>query len=226
MSVIVTANFEGETFEVEIFHDGSIEFPDKDFEHDQVVVALGGKPSAIVRFENDWIEDSIGVVCGRLNLPESSQFLLAADFADHALYIFENKYMDDNRPRQAVDAVRNFIANKINASTLKKHKKLAAKAWDEAQTVWAKTSQEARARDTKWAARMAAWAAVDATTARAYEAAWGAARAAAYHASLDRNSVEWRQAYDAEVAWQVRRFVDCMEAIGQGKGWPNMKETP
>jgi len=30
----------------------------------------------------------------------------------------------------------------------------------------------------------------------------------------------------AETLWQIRRFVDCMEAVGQGFDWPDMKVTP
>ena len=50
MSVIVTANYEGETFEVEVFHDGSIEFPDRDFQYDQAVAEFAPPGPATVQF--------------------------------------------------------------------------------------------------------------------------------------------------------------------------------
>lgn len=41
MSVIVTANYKDESFEVEIFRDGSLEFPGRDMEREQTLAALG-----------------------------------------------------------------------------------------------------------------------------------------------------------------------------------------
>jgi hypothetical protein len=49
--------------------------------------------------------------------------------------------------------------------------------------------------------------------------------AKAFSVSEDDNSREWQQAHDAESAWQLRRFIDCMEAIGQGKDWPDLGAT-
>jgi len=63
---------------------------------------------------------------------------LAADFAEHVLYLFERNYPDDKRPRQAIKATRLFSEGKIGDA-----------AW-------------AAARDAAWdaawdAARDAAW---------------------------------------------------------------------
>jgi hypothetical protein len=42
--------------------------------------------------------------------------LLAADFAEHVLHIFEEKYPDDDRPRKAIEATRLFTEGKISSA--------------------------------------------------------------------------------------------------------------
>jgi len=85
--------------------------------------------------------------------------LLGCDYAAHVLHLYEDKYPDDNRPRNAIEVAR------LHAQGLASDEELAAAgaaAWD--------------------AARAAAWAyAWDAARA----AAWAAARAAAGAAERD-----------------------------------------
>ena len=80
--------------------------------------------------------------------------LFAADCAELVLPIYEKQYPDDDRPRKAIGAARNYANGIINAAA-------RAAAW-------------AAARDAAWAAARAA--ARDA----AWDAAWAAARAAAW----------------------------------------------
>jgi hypothetical protein len=47
-----------------------------------------------------------------------------------------------------------------------------------------------------------------------------------FDVDIDTDSEEWLQAQAEETAWQIRRFVDVMEALGQGLDWPDMKATP
>src|ERR1039457_6561526 len=93
--------------------------------------------------------------------------LMAADFAESVLHIFEKKCPNDNRPRLAIKAARDFANGLIDDAAL-------AAAW-------------AAARDAAWAA---AWAAVwdaarDAARAAVWDAARDAARAAARDAARD-----------------------------------------
>ena len=77
----------------------------------------------------------------------------AADCAEHVLWLYERDYPDDLRPRNAIQAGRDFADGRIGAA-----------AWDAARAAaWA-------------AAGAAAW---DAAWAAAGAAAWDAARAAA-----------------------------------------------
>ena len=88
--------------------------------------------------------------------------LFVADCAEHVLHIFERERPDDSRPRDAIQAARQFAHGEIDA---------AAAAWA-ADAAWA----AAGAADAAWAAdaaRAAVRAAVRAA-ARAADAAWAA----------------------------------------------------
>jgi hypothetical protein len=99
------------------------------------------------------------------------------------------------------------------------------------EAAWEASGQAAAGHAAAWAGHAAAWAAGHA--AAAAQAAEGAAAAAtsgavavAWDASPDDKSAEWQKAHNTERAWQIRRFVDVMEAVGQGFDWPDMKVTP
>ena len=94
--------------------------------------------------------------------------LMAADFAEAVLPIFEKEYPDDNRPRLAIQAARDFANGKI-----------ADQERDAAWTAaWAAAGAADRAAWAAWAAaRDAAWAAGAAAGAAA-RAAWAAGDAA------------------------------------------------
>lgn len=64
--------------------------------------------------------------------------------AEQVLYIFENKYPNDNRPRKAIEAAKNYLCNKS----------YAADAADAAYAAYAADAADAYAAD---AARDAAW---------------------------------------------------------------------
>ena len=87
------------------------------------------------------------------DLTEQEQRLIAADFAERVLPLFEDHYPDDDRPRKAIEAARAFARGEITREQL-------AAAGDAAGA----------------AARAAAWAAAgDAAGAAAGDAAWDAA---------------------------------------------------
>jgi len=90
--------------------------------------------------------------------------LFAADCSESVLHIYENKYRNDDRPRKAIQAARDYANGVIGKDEL-------AAAW----AAWAALD----ATDAAWAARPAALAAMDAALAAcdaARYAAWAAAR--------------------------------------------------
>ena len=103
--------------------------------------------------------------------------LFAADCAEHVLYLFERERPNDDRPRKAIQAARDFVADEIGVA-----------AWDAAK---AAAGAAARA-----AARAAAGDEIGAAArAAAWAAAWAAAKAAA-----------WDAAWATEQAWQREQF--------------------
>ena len=75
--------------------------------------------------------------------------LLACDYAERVLPIFEKRYPDDKRPRQAIETSRRFA---IGEATQDELDATRAAAWDAADAAWA-------AADAAWAAARAARAA-------------------------------------------------------------------
>ena len=119
---------------------------------------------------------------------EKSARLFAADCAERVLPIFEKEYPDEDAPRKAIQAARDYANGKIN-------KKQLAAASDAARTA-ASAAASAAARDAARAAWDAAWAAASAAARDAVTAASAAARDAAR---------------DAAREWQAERLFKYLE---------------
>ena len=103
--------------------------------------------------------------------------LIAADFAERVLHLFENKYPNDDRPRKAIEAARNGNITDAAASAAY----AAAYAADRATDAYAAAAASAAyAAADAYAA--AAYAAADAASAAAYADAYAAAASAAIDA--------------------------------------------
>ena len=63
------------------------------------------------------------------DLTEQEQRLIAADFAERVLPIFEAHYPDDDRPRKAIEAARAYARGEITKEQLAAAR---AAAWDAA----------------------------------------------------------------------------------------------
>ena len=120
------------------------------------------------------------------DLTEQEQRLIAADFAEHVLPLFEAEYPDDDRPRKAIEAARAYARGEITKEQL-----------DDAR---------AAARD---AAAAAAW---DAARAAARDDARADARAAAAAAA---GAAARTAARDDERAWQQQRIDEVVAARAQ-----------
>jgi hypothetical protein len=121
--------------------------------------------------------DCLWALCAAVKHPEGNRVmrLMAADFAEAVLPIFEKYYPDDKRPRLAINAVRDFANGKITDQE-------RAAAWDAAgDAAWAAAWDAAG--DAAWDA--AGYAARAAARAAAGAAAGYAARAAARAAAGD-----------------------------------------
>lgn len=93
--------------------------------------------------------------------------LFLADVAESVLPIFEKKYPDDNRPRLAIQTIRDYKEGKISKEQLKPYAAYAADVADAAAYD-----------DAAYSAYAAAYAAVDDAAYAAYATAYAAADAA------------------------------------------------
>jgi len=116
--------------------------------------------------------------------PDSDTFarLLACDYAEHVLRIFETRYPDDYRPREAIAVSRRYARGEATDAEL-------SAARDAARDVGAAWNAAEAARDAAWNAAEAA-----------RDAAWYAARSAARAA-----------AWTAERMWQEARLRELLE---------------
>jgi hypothetical protein len=123
--------------------------------------------------------------------PEYS-YLLAADFAEHVLPVFEQMFPDDDRPRKAIETVRQmasvFTANEDDEEVEAIRDAYVAQVAEAALDAW--TSETVKA---SHAAR-AAWAAMDG------RASWAADDA--------REARDTKAAAAEEREWQVSRMLD------------------
>lgn len=121
--------------------------------------------------------------------------LIAADFAESVLPIFEERFPDDKRPRQAIEAARAFTRGEISLETLVKAQRGAAAnaasasyaSYAAAAYAYAANTASASYADAAYAAayaantaaNTAAYAAADAVKAAYADAAYAAANTAA-----------------------------------------------
>jgi len=221
-----------EVFEVEITSDGELTIPGYDkeqLEYEIAFAAMGGDKSHVLLWLDKWQQDPTGIIIQNLGLDDGTLRLLAADWAEHVLPIFERAYPKDKRPRKAIKAARDFVAGKITAAQLAKAREAAWAAKRAAEKVVAAAGAAgdaaARAATAAWMAAQGEWARSPAerkaaaawAAAAAARSAWKAAAASARDAASD--SV-------LEQAWQVRHFVHVMECFQVGKVWPPIKDTP
>ena len=109
--------------------------------------------------------------------------LFAADCADMVLPIYKKEYPDDDRPRKAIQAARDYANGLISTKELAAAR---AAAWAAAEAAAAAAgAAEAAAWAAAWAAEEAAARAARAAARAAAEAAARAARAAAWAAARD-----------------------------------------
>ena len=135
------------------------------------------------------------------DLTEQEQRLIAADFAERVLPLFEAEYPDDDRPRKSIDAARAYARGEITKAQRDAAGAAAgAAAWAAAgAAAWAAARAAAGA-----AAGAAAWDAAGDAARAAGAAARDAARDAAKTKALSRLSKIVRKHYPIPPRWGRR----------------------
>jgi len=154
--------------------------------------------------------DRLWVVLRKDVLDEDTLRLLACDFAEMVLPLYESRYPRDMRPRNAIQATRAWVRDQDAAGATEATWTAArAAAWAATRA----TGDAARAAEATWTAARAAARAVAWATARdaAWTAAWAAAggdpaRAVARATARD---VAWTAAWDAACAAARAAQVDA-----------------
>jgi len=195
MSVIVTATLEDQSFQVEVTRGGNLIFLDHDINYDLSMFEFGEGATTATRLLDEWREEPYEVICRIFGLDKKHLALLAADWVEHVLPLFEKEYPGYQRPRSAIIAAREYIRGNMKLQQLEVARH-AASAWVPAQY----------AATTARAARISRHA----VAAEAAEAAWTAS--------------QWAGS-QKEVSWQIRRFIDITKALQSGMPWPPLEAT-
>jgi hypothetical protein len=145
--------------------------------------------------------------------------LFACDCAEHVLHLFEERHPKDKRPREAIQAAREYVDGKISIEEFNKAIKAAEAAAEAARAAEAAGVAEA-AYDTAEAAK-AAWVAEAVWVAEAaYDTAEAAARAAeAARAAWAARAAD-AAARAAEAAARAARAADAAAWVAERK-WQN-----
>lgn len=210
--------FFNDTFDAEIHEDGTLVFLNYDIEYDIAMAEFGDpKTHALIVF-NIWKDFPAVVIVKFMNLSDYELVMLAADWAEHVLPIFE-KESNDQLPRRALIAARKY-AKAIGKTSDENLSDLSRKAAKAARSVFKMTSfvspltEEAKAAGR--ASGSAAWAAwtIKDTKETALEAARTAMRV-----------INDPSFTEKEKKWQSLRFVDCVASVQSGKPWPPLSAT-
>ena len=147
-------------------------------------------------------------------ITETDLRLLACDYAEHVLTIFERTNSEDKRPRTAIETARKYVRGEatrqeLYAASAASAAASAASAAYTAYTAYAAASAASAASDAAYAdaASAAASAAYTAYAAAAYA---DAASAAAY-------ADAYADAASAERKWQRERFADLLKRLQGGR---------
>jgi hypothetical protein len=143
------------------------------------------------------------------NMDKTQAVKVAIACAEHVLELFEKKYPDDKRPRQAIEAAIEWVKNPTEENR-KKCRTAAAYAYAAAAYAYAAAAYAASAADA-YAAAADAYAAAASSAADASSAAADAYTAAAYAASAAAASAS-ADARKNERKWQankIREIIPC-----------------
>lgn len=142
-------------------------------------------------------------------------YLMLAEYAERVLPIFERWHPEDERPRKAIQAVRDFVAGKITKDQLKVFVSTAYSAY-------ASAGGGAFAVDAAYSAyASAAFASACSAYASAYPAyasvvAIASASAASFYAVDASTSAVAASFYTAEIKWHTKRFLELLRKGGIG----------
>lgn len=226
-----------EAVKVEITRSGNLLFPNVDIEYDLAMAEFGEPKTPEIDLYEKWKKCDASVIVRNLfNIDSNTLVLLAADCAEHVLHLFESYSHGNMRARYALESIRYFVGSE--AMDLTKNILSPGDIRGTLLSMWTEISKDTRA--PAYAAAKALQSVARATAGAELQliqvaSAWqeevvesllAARTAAGYQASVKVSSKEFVLAAEAERLWQIRRFVDIMEADRAKKPWPPLRVTP
>jgi len=241
MSAVFHLQQRGHTFSVEISRDGSIAFPGyshEQMEYDKAMVEFGEDPTSELTILYEWRSNPFSVIFEELDIGFRDLLLVVSDHVQHAFRYF--RMSSDYHEKifmRAITISRNLAFYGVESS--------AQSSSDSAAEVFG-VIKEFRSRfvTLPWEAEISdsvhhliraamyysAHVSSGITTkgdphTRLWDARRLAAKAVAYGAPRVTKPEDpaWVVYHDIEMAWQIERFVDIMEAIQAGKIFPPME---
>lgn len=234
MSIVLPAKYLYETVIVEITREGNIYFPENDIEYELSLAEFGEEKTTAILLYDEWIENPIGVLCHNLfdTIGSRNLALIAADWAEHVLHFFETAFPKDRRPRAAIKAIRDFYSKHYIQADTKKTLNDVEAAENEAENLNITAYLAAGAARTALYVLYLSERTNRTTHAVEYDikwagtqTSWNAFQAYAQSFQPGASDLEREAAKKVERDWQIRRFVDCMEAVQAEKPWPPLKVT-
>lgn len=218
MSVIFTAQYKGERFQVEITRDGDLIFLDHDIEHDIAMAEFGDPETIAVRLSKKWQERPASVICKNLGLSISELAHLTIDWAETLLPVFEKTNRLDARLRNAIIYSRRLIEGKTTKDIADE---FALSARDTTFEYFGLKKQIAVAVHEASVVAALAYSLTQKLSPFDESSHIRRLRLSAIKASIAAGNVGGT----VQRHWQIRRFVDCMEAVQAGKPWPPLEAT-
>ena len=150
--------------------------------------------------------------CDMSQEDENAVYLLACDYAEHVLHIFEDKYPDNPYPRAAIEARRAWVRGEISDSELRCAADAARTAYFAAATTFAAGDAYFAAAAHSYAYSAAVYAARAAYFAADFAAAAVPSAAAADAAAADAaySYAYSAAAYAAEEEWQAQKLREIL----------------
>jgi hypothetical protein len=228
--------------EVELFADGDITVTGFDETYHRATLEFGYPVPPELSLIDYWQSNPEIVISISLQIPNEFGSRVALDWAEHVLPIYHKGFPYDTRPEEAIAAARQYLDDPTERNDYNLRKMFIEVTKCEQDIPYemryderGRYSNIAKRHAPNFAARALGRAVSSAdpiNDTSMYEAtvqyaAIHARVAMAYSISNIANDEDpaYRAASDKEKAWQIRRFVEAVEIVGQGGKWPPMEIT-
>jgi len=229
-----------ESVEVELLSNGGIIITGFNEPHHRAAMEFGYPGSLELSLIDYWYSNPELVISTSLDIPHEFGSRIALDWAEHVLPIYKKKFLYDTRPDEALAAARAFLDDPSDQNDYNFRKMFIEVTKCEQDIPYEmrygirghyfNVSQRHAPNSATRAISRAVGSADPVNDASQREstvqyAAIHARVAVAYSVSntTDDEDPRYRTASNKEKAWQVKRFVEAMEIVGQGGKWPPME---